>query len=376
MTRKLLALCIAVVMLLTLVPASLAEEETVYIGFINPLTTGESFYGELQLKGATLAIEEINANGGVLGGKQLELVVFDDQSIATSTVAGAQKFVDDPRVVAVHGANNSGCTLAMLPLLQEARMLNVNASSSAMALMDYDNFFRTLNDSAAQTAFTAQWCMEDFGKTTAIVAVNNDWGADMAKGYIAAYEELGGEIVATEYTDASQSDYRSVITRIKALKPEVVYLPIEGKSLATFAQQATELGLNCTMMASTALMNAEVLAAAGYDLDNFKFITEFYVYDTDEVVVDFVEKYGARFDGELPGQQAANTYEAIYVIYYAIEKAGSLEREEIMKAAYEIEPFQGITGTIQFGGDNGHTLMAKDYTKMEIVDGDFALYTK
>ena len=68
MTRKIISLILAV-MLLTLSVSAFAEEETVYIGFINPLTTGESFYGELQLKGATLAVEEINANGGVLGGK-------------------------------------------------------------------------------------------------------------------------------------------------------------------------------------------------------------------------------------------------------------------------------------------------------------------
>lgn len=345
---------------------------TIKIGFINPMSSGQAAYGELQFKGATLAINEINAAGGVLDGYKLELSVFDDQSDSTQSVAGAQQFINDPGVVAVLGCNNSGCTLAVAPLLEREDMLLVNASSSAMGLMEYRNFFRTLNDSAAQTAYSASWSHE-VSSNAAVVVVNNDWGLDMEKGFVNAFTELGGEVLCTERADAGQNDFRSIITRIKTLDPGLVYIALEGDYTAPFAQQAQELGLDCVFMGSTALNNEIVLQAAGHDLDGFYFLTEFYPYDTAERVANFVGKYQAAYNGELPGQQSANAYETIYVIYHAIEKAGSLERADILQGAYDMDGFDCVTGNIAFGGDGGHSLLPKEYTRMIIQDGAFAM---
>lgn len=345
---------------------------TIKIGFINPMSSGQAAYGQLQYKGASLAVEEINAAGGVLGGYQLELSIFDDQSDSTQSVAGAQQFINDENVVAVLGCNNSGCTLAVAPMLQKEDMLLVNASSSAMGLMDYDNFFRTLNDSAAQTAYSAKWSYE-VGANAAVVVVNNDWGLDMEKGFTGAYTELGGNVLCTERSDAGQNDFRSIITRIKTLDPDLVYIALEGDYTAPFAQQAAELGLNCVFMATTALNNEIVLKAAGHDLDGFYFLTEFYPYDTVDRVANFVQKYQEANDNELPGQQSANAYEAIYVIYHAMEQAGSSDRADIVQGAYDMEGFEGVTGTIEFGGEDGHTLLPKEFTRMQIEDGNFVM---
>lgn len=305
----------------------------------------------------------------------MELVQFDDKSSTTDAAAGAQKFADDPSIVAVYGSNNSGCTLAMAPVLQKARLLHLNSSSSAMALMDYDTFFRTLNDAQVQTAFSANWGYEEFGGKCIVVAVNNDWGKDMVKGFTSAYEALGGEVLLTEFFENGQSDYRSAVTRMKEYTDaDFIYNTHEFDSCPALMQQMAELNLNLPTLGSTAFFNDLVLQSAGHDLDGAMFLTEFYVYDENPVIKEFVTKYQEKYNGELPAQQSANAYEAGYAIYYAIEKAGSTDREAIVQAAYEIEPFQGITGTIEWGGENGHTLIGKPYTKMCIKDGAYTLY--
>lgn len=354
---------------------SAATGDSVKIGFVAPLSAGQATYGELQLKGIQMAFDEINAAGGVLGGRPLELVQFDDKSSTTDAAAGAQKFADDPSIVAVYGSNNSGCTLAMAPVLQKARLLHLNSSSSAMALMDYDTFFRTLNDAQVQTAFSANWGYEEFGGKCIVVAVNNDWGKDMVKGFTSAYEALGGEVLLTEFFENGQSDYRAVVTRMKEYTDaDFIYNTHEFDSCPALMQQMAELNLNLPTLGSTAFFNDLVLQSAGHDLDGAMFLTEFYVYDENPVIKEFVTKYQEKYNGELPAQQSANAYEAGYAIYYAIEKAGSTDREAIVQAAYEIEPFQGITGTIEWGGENGHTLIGKPYTKMCIKDGAYTLY--
>lgn len=354
---------------------SAATGDSVKIGFVAPLSAGQATYGELQLKGIQMAFDEINAAGGVLGGRPLELVQFDDKSSTTDAAAGAQKFADDPSIVAVYGSNNSGCTLAMAPVLQKARLLHLNSSSSAMALMDYDTFFRTLNDAQVQTAFSANWGYEEFGGKCIVVAVNNDWGKDMVKGFTSAYEALGGEVLLTEFFENGQSDYRSAVTRMKEYTDaDFIYNTHEFDSCPALMQQMAELNLNLPTLGSTAFFNDLVLQSAGHDLDGAMFLTEFYVYDENPVIKEFVTKYQEKYNGELPAQQSANAYEAGYAIYYAIEKAGSTDREAIVQAAYEIEPFQGITGTIEWGGENGHTLIGKPYTKMCIKDGAYTLY--
>jgi len=353
-------------------PGALSGDPVV-VGCVLPMTGDLGVYGELQWNGINLAVDEINAAGGVLGGRPLKVEIFDDKGNANDAVAGAQKFIDDPKVVAILGTNSSGTSLAMAPLCANANILQTNGSSSAMALLDYRTFFRTINDSKAQTAFAAKWSYEDFGKTAVVIAANNDWGKDMAVGFKNSFEALGGTVKSTEYVDSSATDYRSAITRMNAEKVDVVYCSTEGYAGVTFRQQSAELGFDIPCVATTAFMNDLVLQAGGTDLDGVNFITEFYLYDTDPIIQDFCKKYSDTYKGALASQQSANHYEALYVISYAIEKAGSTDRAAIVDAAYEIEPFQGITGMIQY---DGNALVAKDYTKMTIKDGKFALYTK
>ena len=207
------------------------------------------------------------------------------------------------------------------------------------------------------------------------MAVNNDWGKDMVKGFTSAYEALGGEVLLTEFFENGQSDYRSAVTRMKEYTDaDFIYNTHEFDSCPALMQQMAELNLNLPTLGSTAFFNDLVLQSAGHDLDGAMFLTEFYVYDENPVIKEFVTKYQEKYNGELPAQQSANAYEAGYAIYYAIEKAGSTDREAIVQAAYEIEPFQGITGTIEWGGENGHTLIGKPYTKMCIKDGAYTLY--
>ena len=184
-----------------------AAVDTIKFGLVAPLSGDNGAYGTKQEKGYELAMEEINAAGGVLGAK-LELETYDDGGDASTAANGAQKFADDDSILAIGGSCLTSCTAAMLPITGDAEMPQLVVSSSAKSLTGIsDYFFRmAVQDAAVGPQIANQFTK--MGKTKAVTLYcNNDYGSGLKDSFNAQFEANGGQVL-------DSVPYQAQLTRI------------------------------------------------------------------------------------------------------------------------------------------------------------------
>lgn len=345
-----------------------ASQGTIKVGLITPMTGDSSVYGNQMCAGLDLLFDEINANGGVLGGMKIEYEIFDDKEDPAESPIGATKFIADESICAIFGAHNSGNSLAIVNQVQEANMLMLNCSSSNMDLIEYDNFYRTVASAKDQGTFLGKWVANDF-KNVAFIAANNDWGKDMLASVRDAFEANGGTVTTVENVDPAANDFRSALTRINATNPEAVVLVTTYNGSPLIINQGKELGLDMPWYGCCGLMENELLTAGGAAVEGIRFFAEFFSGDPDEGTQAFVEKYKAKY-GEEPGLQACLAYDMGSMFIAILEKAGTTDRAALYEAAKNIE-FQGVNNYYTY---NGNVLNVKSFSKITVENGQFKAY--
>lgn len=344
-----------------------ADGDTFKLGGMGPLTGAAASYGISVKQGAEVAVEEINAAGGVLG-KQIEFFYEDDESDAETAMSAYNKLMDKD-IQALLGATTSGPTIALTDLTKEDGILQLTPSGSAMECTQYDNCFRICFTDPLQGVTMADYAADVLGyKKAAVIYDNsNDYSSGMAKAFIDEFKAKGGEIVVEESFGKDDVDFNTQLTTVKSSDAEVLFLPIYYQSVAFIAGQAKKMGLEIPY-----------LGGDGWDgvLDQVKddpslvegavFLTPFAANDSAENVQAFVKAYEAKF-GTTPDQFAADAYDGVYVIKAAIEKANSTDKQAIIDAMTEIS-VKGLTGDMTFTPEGEPNKAAK---VVKIVNGAY-----
>ncbi len=344
-----------------------ADGDTFKLGGMGPLTGAAASYGISVKQGAEVAVEEINAAGGVLG-KQIEFFYEDDESDAETAMSAYNKLMDKD-IQALLGATTSGPTIALTDLTKEDGILQLTPSGSAMECTQYDNCFRICFTDPLQGVTMADYAADALGyKKAAVIYDNsNDYSSGMAKAFIDEFKAKGGEIVVEESFGKDDVDFNTQLTTVKSSDAEVLFLPIYYQSVAFIAGQAKKMGLEIPY-----------LGGDGWDgvLDQVKddpslvegavFLTPFAANDSAENVQAFVKAYEAKF-GTTPDQFAADAYDGVYVIKAAIEKANSTDKQAIIDAMTEIS-VKGLTGDMTFTPEGEPNKAAK---VVKIVNGAY-----
>lgn len=323
-----------------------ASGGTFKIGGIGPLTGDAASYGISVKQGAQVAVDEINAAGGV-NGMTLELIFEDDECNEEKSVSAYNKVMDSG-ANAILGAVTSGCSIAVSEESVGDGILQITPSGSAIDCTKYDNAFRICFTDPLQGKLMAQY-IADAGLTSP--AIIYDVASDYSKGIHDAFVEKAGElgltIAADESFTSGDVDFKTQLTKIKSSGADCLFLPIYYTEVGYISEQAVAVGVSLPYYGCDGWDGViKQLDGNTANIEGAVFLTPFVANSTNEKIQSFVQKYNDAY-GSTPDQFAADAYDGVYVIKAAIEKAGSTDSAALISAMTEIS-IDGVTGSMSF----------------------------
>lgn len=353
---------------------------TIKVGLDYELSGDVATYGQGLTEGIEFAVKEINKNGGVLG-KQIELVKVDNKSDNTESANAAMKLSTVDKVVAILGPATSGNTKSAAPVAGQNKVPLITGSATAddVTVDSKGNvreyLFRTCFSDSFQGLIMANFAFNDLaGKNAAIlVDSTSDYSKGLAAKFKERYSELGGKIVTEQAYQQKETDFRAVLTSIKASNPDVLFLPGYYTEVGLIAKQGRELGLNIPILGGDGYDSPKLLELAGKDALNKVYFTNHYSSnDTTEDVVKFKESYNAEYKKD-PNAFNALGYDMAYFLADALKRAGEADSDKVKEALASTKDFKGITGTLSV--DENHNAV-KSITILEVKDGVPTFLTK
>ena len=360
----------------SLVAAPVAAEGTFKIGGIGPMTGGAAVYGQAVMNAAQLAVDEINAAGGV-NGAELEFNAQDDEHDAEKSV-NAYNTLKDWGMQMLLGTVTSAPCIAVEAEAMNDNMFLLTPSGSAVECISGDNAFRVCFSDPNQGTASAQYIGEN--KLATKVAAIYDSSDVYSSGIFATFQaeaaNQGLEIVAAEaFTADSKTDFSVQLQKAKDAGAELVFLPIYYTEASLILQQAAGMDFAPIFFGCDGLDG--LLAVEGFDTslaEGVMLLTPFAADAEDELTQTFVANYKEQF-GDTPNQFAADAYDGIYAIKAALEKAGAapdMDASEIcdlMKVAMTEITMDGLTGSgITWSADGEPTKAPK---AVVITDGAY-----
>lgn len=328
------------------------ETGVIRIGLLAPLT-GPLSYGGMDMKqGAILAVDEINSNGGVrVGDKRyrIELVIEDDEANPAKATAAVQKMITQDNVFAIVGSYSSSVTLAVQPIIMDAKRILVVPVAVATAITEkgYKYTFRVCANQRMQTTQIAEWVYNNIHpRTFAVLAENTDYGREGAKIFSEYMVSRGVVKVAEEYFTLGTTDFYSQLSKIKSVDPDIVFTVANTNDAANILKQAHEIGLYKQFVMLGGVAQDEFLRLAGEDALGLVHVSYYEPTSPRPVSVEFVKKFKEKW-GRPPAMYAAGAYDAVYALKYAIEKAGRLDPDAVASAMRTLD-FEGVQGRIYF----------------------------
>jgi branched-chain amino acid transport system substrate-binding protein len=344
-------------------PKSAAETEIV-LGLAAPMTGNLAHIGTQFREGVDLAVEEINAAGGV-NGKKLTVLVMDDKGDPKEAANVAQKLASDPKVKAVIGHYSSSACFAGIPIYDKANLTMITPSASHPELTHGSKYaFKMWTSFTVYAPKLADLTVTELGKkNVAVIYVYNDWGIGSKNAFVSRVKQLGGTMVAEEVFYDGDKDFRTQLTKIKSRNPDVLMIYAYYTEGALVVQQARGLGLDVQLIGSGTFYEKEFVRLAGDDAEGMFIVTEFVTDDPRPSVQNFVKKYQAKYPGKEPGNYQGNSYDIVYLLTEAVKKAGT-DRAAIRDALAATKDYAGVTGTISFT-DEREVVKSQVFLKLE-----------
>ena len=332
---------------------------TVKVGMSGPLTGGASAYGLAVKAGMEIAVEEINAKGGL----QLEFNAQDDEADGEKAVS-AYNVLKDWGMQVMAGQVTTGAALAVAPESFADNMFNLTPSASAESLATTgDNIFQMCFTDPNQGASAAELVSTKYAgsKVGIIYDSSDDYSSGLYKGFSANAATMGVEIVATtSYTADNKADLSTQVTKCQEAGADLVFLPIYYTEAAQILSYANRIGYTPKFFGCDGMDG--ILTVEGFDTalaEGLALMTPFDANASDEATQSFVTKFKERMNGLVPNQFAADGYDVIYAIYNALTAAdvtGTESASEIcdaLKAQFTTMTVDGLTGTGMHWDENG-----------------------
>ncbi len=357
--RKAIAfLLVAFVCLAGVMAGGAGESDTYKIGFIGPLTGDNANYGIRCSNAARLAIDEINAEGGI-NGKMLTLIAEDSEGTVDRALSSYEKLAYTDNVVAIIGPVFTSPALAVAQRCQEDGIVMISPSAThkdvtAQPATNPDGLnyvFRTVPSDALQSEVAGHYFYEVLGyRKLASLYAMNDYSQGLAVGMKETFEALGGEVVAEETCMVGDKDFRTQLTNIREAGPEAVYIPNYTVEDALILEQASQLGVNVPFLSSDGFSDPEIYNLAPDFTDGVVYVGPAQA-EASTVLADFQAAYAAAYNGDSPDSFATNSYDATYILRDAIERAGSDDRTAIRNEVAATDDFQGANGIMNFAAN-------------------------
>lgn len=327
-----------------------SEEGNIKIGLVAQLSGGGALYGEQMEKGAQLAVDEINEAGGVLG-RNLELIVQDDQGNPSESVKVTQRLVTEDRVDSWMGTLASTLTITDLTITAKENVPSIVPIAVADTITEagYPNVFRNVSNNSNQVKSLVKYILENQPhKKVAIIAENSDYGRGLAESFEADFTKGGGKITSTEFYNVGQKEFNDQLTKIKSKKPDAIIISGLVAEGALIVNQAKDLGMDTQFYSYGGFMGSAPMDLAGEAADGLIHTEYFTPVKGDKKIDAFVESYKEKY-GEIPDSYySAALYDAVHIYAEGVKNAGTSDKEKVNEALHKLENFKGVMGEITF----------------------------
>lgn len=321
-----------------------------------------------------MAVEEINAKDGLLG-KQVQLVSLDNRSDVSGSADATQKLID-AKVVGIIGPDTSSNVIAIAPMIAENKipLISPKATHPAVTVDPTtgkvrDYMFRATFIDSYQGRIAAEFALNKLHAKRAAILVDNssDYAIGLAHFFEESFTAGGGEVVAQEAYLQKDVDFKATLTKIRALNPDILFVPGYYQEVGMIVRQARELTMDMPIMGGDGWDSDKLAEIAGAkNLNNTFFTNHYSPNDTDPDLQAFIKRFERRF-GYKPDSYAVLGYDAVRLLFYAIEKAGSTDPAAIQRELTKVKDFKGISGKISI--DAEHNTLSSGVV-IEMVNGE------
>ncbi len=326
----------------------LAQGKPIKLGQVIPITGEAAESGKFHKQGAELAVEKINAAGGIKGQK-LTIVLEDDQTTNPGAVAALQKLLEDKEIPMILGSIRSTQVQAMLPTINEAKIpVAIGGTNYGLTHSGSQWVFRFRPHDGMSAKVIAKFMVEELKlKKVAIVHASDAFGNGGRDMLTPALKELGAEVVFTQGYNNQEKDFTAVVQGLKKSGATGLntYMTF-STDLGIFARQLKQLGAQVTWVGSPSITAVDGRNLAGDALYGTYGVTDFHV-DASPTSAEFAKAYKAKF-GQEPDLYAAWCYDAVLVFAEAMKKAPDLKPENLRKAILSIQKFPGAESEYNF----------------------------
>jgi len=317
------------------------------VGMYASLTGDGASFGQSSREGTLLAIDEVNAAGGVLGGRKLTLLLEDDQSRPEEASSAVTKLITQDKVVAVLGEVASRRSLAAAPVAQKYQVPMITPASTNERVTEAgDYIFRVCFIDPFQGEVLAKFAFNDLKarRVAVLKDIQQDYSVGLTDAVVKTFTALGGQVLDPVSYSSGDQDFRAVLTRIRSQKPDAIFATGYYTEAAIIVRQARELGLTVPILGGDGWVG-EPLKNGREALKN-TYISNHYSGDNpDPIVQTFEKSYRARFNHE-PDSIAALAYDAVKVLVDAMTRAGGTDGPKL-RAALATLDVAGVTGRLK-----------------------------
>ncbi len=350
-----------------------SSADTIKIGAIGEMTGGNASYGTSMMRGFNLAVKEINAAGGI-DGKKITIVEADTKSEPAEAANAMSKLINQDKVSFVSGIFTSSSAIAACNISETAKVpyLAVGATNPAVTVAKdgstKPNTFRVCFIDPFQGTVGANFVTNELKAKTAAIYIDNssDYSKGLADFFKKSFVANGGSIVAEEAYLQKDTDFKAVLTKIKATNPELIYVPGYYEEVGKIIKQARELGITVPIVGGDGWDSPKLPEIAGAEALNNTFFTNHYSPDSDSAeskafVAAFEKEYNQK-----PDAPAVLGYDALKLMVDAIKRAGAADPAKVSKALAETKSFNAVTGALALNDKHD---AVKSVTIIKFQDG-------
>ena len=350
-------------------------QDAIKIGLLAPLTGQAAADGLSVQNSVKLAVEKVNAEGGVLG-KKVELITYDDRADGKEAVALARKLIEQDKVVAVVGGSYSTPSRAMAPIFQEEKIPAVYAYAvhpdvTKAGNFNFRNGFLGMVEGKA-AAYTAVKLLK--AKKIALLISDNDFGRTLAEGfkmYIEKYAKGAATITSVQAYPMQEKDFKAYLSKIKDENVDVIFSSGYYFQTGPVVKQAREMGIKAHIIGEEGADSPKFLEIAGKSAEGFVIVTNLNRDDKRAQVQNFLKTFESRYKIQ-PDMVGASAYDAFMIIVDGIKRAKSVKGPDIRATIATLKDFDGLTGQIKRFTPEGEVV--KDVQVQTVKNGRFHFF--
>jgi branched-chain amino acid transport system substrate-binding protein len=328
------------------------DDSVIRLGEYGAMTGDTATFGQTTHEGVLMAVEEINAAGGIHG-KQVRLITEDDQGKPEQAALVAEKLITRDHVHALVGEVASSNSLAVAPIAQRYKVPMVSPSSTNPKVTQQgDYIFRVCFIDPFQGKVAAKFAFNSLKARTAAILRDqkSDYSLGLADVFAREFAAAGGVIVADKAYAGGDVDFKAQLTSLRDSRPDLIYIPGYYSEVGLIAKQARSIGMKQPLLGGDGWESEELYKIGGAALENCYFSNHCAPDSKEAVVRDFVARYMARWKHQ-PGALAMLGYDAVKVLADALGRSADLRGASIRDALAATKDFPGVTGTISMDAD-------------------------